>query len=167
MKIIPSVKQSLPYLLHEIVQFNTNFLLKAKLFIVDDHFHKVTMKILVLQTCHFGYLFQNYFLFISGKRRYNIKLWKTFTDCFNCLPVAAIVDEKIFCCHGGLSPDLQSMEQIRRIMRPTDVPDAGLLCDLLWSDPDKVWFLFSFMKIAGFVDSAVDQSSLVFLCYMV
>jgi serine/threonine-protein phosphatase PP1 catalytic subunit len=73
----------------------------------------------------------------EGKRRYNIKLWKTFTDCFNCLPVAAIVDEKIFCCHGGLSPDLQSMEQIRRIMRPTDVPDQGLLCDLLWSDPDK------------------------------
>jgi serine/threonine-protein phosphatase PP1 catalytic subunit len=71
------------------------------------------------------------------KRRYNIKLWKTFTDCFNCLPVAAILDEKIFCCHGGLSPDLQSMEQIRRIMRPTDVPDQGLLCDLLWSDPDK------------------------------
>lgn len=77
-------------------------------------------------------------VFLLGKRRYNIKLWKTFTDCFNCLPVAAIVDEKIFCCHGGLSPDLQSMEQIRRIMRPTDVPDQGLLCDLLWSDPDKV-----------------------------
>lgn len=60
-----------------------------------------------------------------GKRRYNIKLWKTFTDCFNCLPIAAIIDEKIFCCHGGLSPDLQGMEQIRRIMRPTDVPDTG------------------------------------------
>ncbi len=56
------------------------------------------------------------------KRWYNIKLWKTFTDCFNCLPVAAA----IFCCHGGLSPDLQSMEQIRRIMRPTDVPDQTL-----------------------------------------
>ncbi|KAI1719647.1 calcineurin-like phosphoesterase domain-containing protein [Ditylenchus destructor] len=72
-----------------------------------------------------------------GKRRFSIKLWKTFTDCFNCLPIAAIIDEKIFCCHGGLSPDLQNMEQIRRIMRPTDVPDTGLLCDLLWSDPDK------------------------------
>ena len=41
------------------------------------------------------------------------------------------------CLCAGLSPDLQSMEQIRRIMRPTDVPDQGLLCDLLWADPDK------------------------------
>lgn len=45
-----------------------------------------------------GLFFHNFF---EGKRRYNIKLWKTFTDCFNCLPVAAILDEKIFCCHGG------------------------------------------------------------------
>ena len=73
----------------------------------------------------------------AGKRRYNIKLWKTFTDCFNCLPIAAIIDEKIFCMHGGLSPDLKTMEQIRRVVRPTDVPDTGLLCDLLWSDPDR------------------------------
>ncbi|RYG67017.1 hypothetical protein EON64_08410 [archaeon] len=49
-----------------------------------------------------------------GKRRYNIKLWKTFTDCFNCLPVAAIVDEKILCMHGGLSPELLNMEQVGR-----------------------------------------------------
>jgi len=71
------------------------------------------------------------------KRRFSVKLWKTFTDCFNCLPICAIVDEKIFCVHGGLSPDLKSMEQIKRIVRPTDVPDSGLLCDLLWSDPGK------------------------------
>jgi len=71
------------------------------------------------------------------KRRYNIKLWKTFTDCFNCLPVAAVIDEKIFCVHGGLSPEHHSMDQVRRISRPTDVPDSGIICDLLWSDPDK------------------------------
>lgn len=70
------------------------------------------------------------------KRRYSVKLWKAFTDCFNCLPVAAIIDDKIFCMHGGLSPELTSMDQIRQIARPTDVPDTGLLCDLLWSDPD-------------------------------
>jgi len=70
------------------------------------------------------------------KRRYNIKMWKKFQEVFNVLPFAAVVDEKIFCIHAGLSPDLNTPEQIKRIMRPTDVPDAGLLCDLLWSDPE-------------------------------
>lgn len=37
--------------------------------------------------------------------------------------------------HGGLSPDLYDLNQIRRLVRPSDVPDKGLLCDLLWSDP--------------------------------
>ncbi|KAJ7921159.1 serine/threonine-protein phosphatase [Mycena leptocephala] len=71
------------------------------------------------------------------KRRYNIKLWKTFADCFNCLPIAAIIGERILTMHGGLSPDLQSMDQIRRIMRPTEIPDGGILSDILWSDPDS------------------------------
>jgi len=71
------------------------------------------------------------------KRRYNIKIWKTFTDCFNCLPVAALISERIFCCHGGLSPELKHFDQIKRFLRPTEVPDCGLLCDLLWSDPEK------------------------------
>ena len=93
-----------------------------------------------------------------GKRRYNFKLWKTFIDCFNSLPVAAIIGEKIFCVHGGLSPELKSLDQIKDLKRPIEVPDKGkktfkktqkceglndlyiflgLLCDLLWSDPDK------------------------------
>ena len=69
------------------------------------------------------------------KRRCTIKVWKTFVDAFNCLPIAAIVAGKIFCVHGGLSPSLAHMDDIRHIARPTDVPDYGLLNDLLWSDP--------------------------------
>ena len=69
------------------------------------------------------------------KRRCNIKIWKTFVDTFNCLPIASIVAGKIFCVHGGLSPNLAHMDDIRQIARPTDVPDYGLLNDLLWSDP--------------------------------
>jgi len=70
------------------------------------------------------------------KRRYSVKLWRIFADCFNCMPVAAVVEDKILCMHGGLSPDLDHLSQIFDIPRPTDVPDEGLLCDLLWADPD-------------------------------
>lgn len=97
------------------------------------------------------------------KRRFNVRVWKTFTDCFNCLPVAALIDEKILCMHGGLSPDLKHLDQIRNIARPVDVPDQGLLCDLLWADPDKdiegwgendrgVSFTFGADKVAEFLE---------------
>ncbi|KAK4775305.1 hypothetical protein SAY86_010240 [Trapa natans] len=71
------------------------------------------------------------------KRRFNVRLWKVFTECFNCLPVAALVEDKILCMHGGISPDLNNLDQIRNLPRPTVVPESGLLCDLLWSDPDR------------------------------
>ena len=71
------------------------------------------------------------------KRRYNVRIWKSFTELFNYLPVAALIDDKILCMHGGLSPELKNIQNISDIPRPTDIPDTGLLCDLLWSDPDK------------------------------
>ncbi|CAN4111059.1 unnamed protein product [Withania somnifera] len=79
------------------------------------------------------------------KRRFNVRLWKIFTDCFNCLPVAALIDEKILCMHGGISPELKSLDLINEIQRPAEVPDGGLLCDLLWADPDP--------RIKGWSDS--------------
>ncbi|CAN4108826.1 unnamed protein product [Withania somnifera] len=79
------------------------------------------------------------------KRRFNVRLWKIFTDCFNCLPVAALIDEKILCMHGGISPELKSLDLINEIQRPAEIPDGGLLCDLLWADPDP--------RIKGWSDS--------------
>lgn len=70
------------------------------------------------------------------KRRFSIKLWKEFNDCLNCLPLVATIENKIFCVHGGLSPELTSLDQINQIPRPSAVPDQGMLCDFLWSDPD-------------------------------
>ena len=70
------------------------------------------------------------------KRRFNLNLWKNFILCFNWLPIACLVGERILCMHGGLSPDLVKVQDINRIERPTEVPEKGLLCDLLWSDPE-------------------------------
>merc|ERR1719324_331086 len=79
------------------------------------------------------------------KRRYNIRIWKGFCETFNRLPFCAVVDDKIFCVHGGLSPELKNLDQIKRIARPTDVPDTGMVCDFLWADPDK--------EISGWAES--------------
>ena len=78
-----------------------------------------------------------YGFFDECKKRYNIKLWKNFVDLFNWLPIAASIDDKIFIVHGGLSPELKLVENLNKIMRPTDVPEEGLICDLLWADPEE------------------------------
>ena len=69
------------------------------------------------------------------KRRLSIKCFKKITNLFNILPITALIDENILCMHGGLSKDLTNIEQLNKIVRPTEIPDEGLLCDLVWSDP--------------------------------
>lgn len=68
-------------------------------------------------------------------KRYSHKLWKEFVSLFDLLPVAAIVEDKILCMHGGISPHLYTLDQIDELQRPCKIPEQGLLCDLLWSDP--------------------------------
>lgn len=80
---------------------------------------------------------RTYGFYDECKRRYSIALWRDFGFCFNYMPVSALIENRILCMHGGLSPDLHSLEQIKNLDRPVDVPESGLLCDLLWSDPDK------------------------------
>lgn len=65
--------------------------------------------------------------FFLGKNRFNVKVWRSFQDVFNCMPIAALIENKIFCCHGGLSPHLRTLDQLRHICRPVEVDEAGLL----------------------------------------
>ena len=59
------------------------------------------------------------------KKRLSVKIWKYFIDVFNCLPITASVDDKILCMHGGLSIELNNLDQLRKIVRPTEVPEKG------------------------------------------
>ncbi|CAD7964162.1 unnamed protein product [Amoebophrya sp. A25] len=78
-----------------------------------------------------------YGVYDDCKRRYSVKVWKQFCDMLNCLLMSALIDEKILCVHGGLSPGINSLNDLRTFVRPTDVPDVGIICDLLWADPDQ------------------------------
>ena len=70
------------------------------------------------------------------RSRYSLKIYHKFNELFAWLPLAAIVDDKIFCCHGGISPELGSIDVIRDIRRPSrDIPENSLAYDLLRSDP--------------------------------
>ena len=67
----------------------------------------------------------------------NGNVWKYFTDLFDFLPLAALIENTIFCPHGGLSPSIDSLDQIRSLDRFNEIPHEGPVCDLLWSDPDE------------------------------
>ncbi|ELU44223.1 serine threonine protein phosphatase 2A [Rhizoctonia solani AG-1 IA] len=70
-------------------------------------------------------------------RKYgNANVWKYFTDLFDFLPLTALIDNQIFCLHGGLSPSIDTLDHVRGIDRVQEVPHEGPMCDLLWSDPD-------------------------------
>lgn len=70
-------------------------------------------------------------------RKYgNANVWKHFTDTFDYLPMTAVVADRIFCLHGGLSPSIDTLDHARDLDRVQEVPHEGPMCDLVWSDPD-------------------------------
>ncbi|KAJ3157669.1 Serine/threonine-protein phosphatase 4 catalytic subunit [Geranomyces variabilis] len=95
-------------------------------------------------------------------RKYgSVNVWRFCCEIFDFLSLSAIIDDKIFCVHGGLSPGIQTLDQIRSIDRKQEVPHDGPMCDLLWSDPEEIegWglsprgagYLFGGDVVAGFV----------------
>eukprot|EP00286_Rhodomonas_abbreviata_P012381 CAMPEP_0181339840 /NCGR_PEP_ID=MMETSP1101-20121128/29502_1 /TAXON_ID=46948 /ORGANISM="Rhodomonas abbreviata, Strain Caron Lab Isolate" /LENGTH=552 /DNA_ID=CAMNT_0023450899 /DNA_START=208 /DNA_END=1865 /DNA_ORIENTATION=+ len=72
------------------------------------------------------------------KRYGDAAVWREFTDLFDFLPVAALIDDSLFCVHGGLSPSLLTLDQLALLDRFHEVPGEGGLADLVWSDPDQL-----------------------------
>ncbi|MCJ1354784.1 MAG: putative serine/threonine protein phosphatase [Icmadophila ericetorum] len=80
---------------------------------------------------------QSYGFYTECSRKYgNANVWHYFTDMFDFLTLSVVIDNQIFCVHGGLSPSIHSIDQIKIIDRFREIPHEGPMADLVWSDPD-------------------------------
>lgn len=95
---------------------------------------------------------QAYGFYDECLRKYgNPNVWKLCTDVFDCLILAAVVGTSIFCVHGGLSPQLTSLDQLKTMERRQEIPHAGPISDLLWSDPEEIEGFTQSSRGAGFM----------------
>jgi len=81
---------------------------------------------------------QTYGFYTECVRKYgSSQVWTYFTDMFDFLNLCVVIDDRIFCVHGGLSPSIHSIDQIKVLDRFREIPSDGPIADLVWSDPDS------------------------------
>ncbi|PBP23634.1 serine/threonine protein phosphatase 2B catalytic subunit [Diplocarpon rosae] len=78
----------------------------------------------------------DYFTFkLECKHKYSEKVYEACMDSFCALPLAAVMNKQFLCIHGGLSPELHTLDDLKSIDRFREPPTHGLMCDILWADP--------------------------------
>ena len=103
------------------------------------------------------------FLDEINKKYGNSNCWKYFYEAFDFLPLGAIVNGSTLCVHGGLSPDLPTIDQMRLLDRKQEIPHEGPLADLMWSDPENIEAWRRNSRGAGWIfgHKVVDQFNLL------
>ncbi|KAG0908585.1 hypothetical protein G6F33_009560 [Rhizopus arrhizus] len=77
-----------------------------------------------------------YFTFkMECETKYSYKVYDYAMECFDSLPLAAVVNDQFLCVHGGISPELKTLSDIESIDRFKETPTSGIMCDLMWADP--------------------------------
>lgn len=97
-------------------------------------------------------------------------VWQYCCQVFDFLALAAVIDGRILCVHGGLSPEIRTLDQIRVVARAQEIPQEGAFCDLVWSDPDDVDSWGVSPRGAGWIFGAkvaAEVSPIFFLVFII
>jgi len=87
---------------------------------------------------------QTYGFYVECQKKFGtLDCWEYFNEMFDFLPLAAVVDDQVFCVHGGLSPSIEYLSDIGEINRFQEIPQEGAFIDLMWSDPNPTGTGFS------------------------
>ncbi|EIE88411.1 hypothetical protein RO3G_13122 [Rhizopus delemar RA 99-880] len=89
----------------------------------------------VLYLWSFKMWYPNSFYLMRGETKYSHRVYDYAMECFDSLPLAAVVNDQFLCVHGGLSPELKTLSDIESIDRFRETPTSGIMCDLMWADP--------------------------------